>query len=83
MHKSFDPFGIVSSCWAVHRAWLTHPGELAVELAKLDVGLWSLEAWQRLAYYGRRDLIPAARYDERFQDPVWTVNPHLDRMALS
>ena len=81
MHNIFDPFGIVSSCWEVQRAWLRHPRELTQEFTKLAAGIWALQTWQCMAG-GRRhaDLIPPVRYDERFQDPIWTDNPFLDML---
>lgn len=81
MRNIFDPFGIVTSCWEVQRAWLAHPCELTNELTKLGAEFWALQIWQRMYAYGKhQDLIPAKRYDERFQDPIWTENAYLDTL---
>lgn len=76
-----DPFGILSSCWQVQKAWLGHPQKLAEELTKLTAEIWSLEEWQLLTGAGAHgDLFPAVNYDERFEFPVWTENPYLDTL---
>lgn len=81
MRNIFDPFGIVSSCWEVQKAWLAHPCELTSELTKLGTELWALQIWQQMYAHGiHQDLIPAKRYDERFQDPIWTENSTLDTL---
>ena len=81
MRNIFDPFGILSSCWEVQKAWLTHPCDLKCELTKLGTELWALQIWQRMYAHGmHQDLVPAQRYDERFQDPIWTENAYLDTL---
>ena len=81
MRNIFDPFGIVSSCLEIQNAWLRHPRDLADELTKLGTNMWALQIWQRMFSVGvLKDLIPPVKYDERFQDPIWTQNPHLDTL---
>ncbi len=81
MRNILDPFGIFSSCWEVQKAWLAQPCRLTNELTKLGTELWALLIWQRMYAYGKhQDMIPAKRYDERFQDPVWTENAYLDTL---
>jgi polyhydroxyalkanoate synthase len=81
MRDFIDPFGIVSSCWEIQKAWLQHPGDLAGELTKLGTDLWALQIWQRIfRFAAQNDLIPTDRHDERFQDPIWTYNPYFDTL---
>ncbi len=84
LNFNLDPFGILSSCWQVQKAWLSHPQKLTEELAKLEAEIWSLEEWQRITGAGSHgDLFPAAPYDERFQLSNWTENPYLDTLKES
>ena len=84
LNFDLDPFGILSSCWQVQKAWLSHPQKLTEELAKLEAEIWSLEEWQRITGAGSHgDLFPAAPYDERFQLSNWTENPYLDTLKES
>ncbi len=78
MYNPLDPFGIVSSCWEVQKAWLQHPRELSEELNKLGAEAAALASPQWLG--GEDDMIPAVSYDERFQDPVWTKSPQFDTL---
>jgi len=78
VYDPLDPFGIVSSCWEVQNAWLQHPRELSEELKKLGTEAAALASPPWLG--GEEDMIPAASYDERFQDPIWTKSPYFDTL---
>lgn len=79
VQNPLDPFGIFEACSRVQNAWLAHPRELSEQLSKLCSESWALQTWQRMVGgFEHDDLIPPVRYDERFQDPVWTENPFLD-----
>ena len=79
MRTPLDPFGIYSASWEVLTAWLTHPRALSQQSSKFWTEFWALHTWQRLAGGAEPDdLVPPARYDERFQDPGWTENPFFD-----
>ena len=78
VYNPLDPFGIVSSCWEVQKAWLQHPHELSEEMSKLSAETSALLAWQGNA--GAEDMIPPVVYDERFQDEMWTKSPYFDTL---
>lgn len=76
-----DPFGILSSCLDVQRAWLNHPADLTEQYCKLIMEGWTLEQWQVWTGGGPHgDLFPVVNYDERFQYPLWEQNPWLDTL---
>ena len=81
----FDPFGIVTSTWAVQQAWLTHPALFGARLQDLGTQLWALQFYSLERLYGLKcgDAFPAVEWDERFQEPVWTENPYLDIVKQS
>ena len=78
--RSADPFGITTSLLEVQQAWLQDPIAFSKELGRLGSELWylQLQSMQRLAGVHSDDAFPAAAYDERFQEPIWTENPYLD-----
>jgi polyhydroxyalkanoate synthase len=78
--RSADPFGITTSLLEVQQAWLRDPIAFSKELGRLGSELWylQLQSMQRLAGVHSDDAFPAAVYDERFQEPIWTDNPYLD-----
>ncbi|MGD2076687.1 MAG: alpha/beta fold hydrolase [Gammaproteobacteria bacterium] len=81
MRTPFDPFGIYAASWEVFNAWLAHPYRLGEEATKLWTEFWALQTWQRLTgAVDHEDLVPPARYDERFEDPAWIENPFLDTL---
>lgn len=80
--KSADPFGMFDACWQVQKAWLNQPQALSQKLLDLGSGLAGLQVQTACQLLGRNgcDLIPAVRYDERFQEPIWTENPFFDHL---
>jgi polyhydroxyalkanoate synthase len=79
MRTSLDPFGIYTANLQVLGAWLRHPRALSEEMGRFWTEFWTLQHWQRIfGGVDHDDLLPPARYDERFEDPAWTKNPFLD-----
>lgn len=80
--KSADHFGMFDACWQVQQAWLKQPQALSQKLFDLGSGLVSLQLQTTCQLIGRNsdDLIPAVRYDERFQEPIWKENPFFDHL---
>ncbi len=79
---ALDPFGMLDACQQVQQAWLNQPQALSQKLFELGSGLVTLQ-WQnacQLAGSNQCDLVPAAHYDERFQDPIWEQNPFFDHL---
>ena len=70
------------ACWRVQQVWLSQPQELLHQFYELGSGLAALQvqASCRLAGYDSGDLVPAVRYDERFQDPIWEKNLYFDHL---
>ena len=81
-HDSLDPFGMFDACWRVQQVWLSQPQELFHQFCELGSGLAALQvqASRRLSGSDSRDLIPAVRYDERFQGPIWEKNLYFDHL---
>lgn len=80
-HFNPDPFGILSSCLEVQKAWLEHPNLLTDQYWKLATQMTALESWQYWtsgAFHA--DLFPAVEYDKRFQLADWEENPALDTL---
>jgi polyhydroxyalkanoate synthase len=79
LRHTLDPFGALTSCLEVQKAWLEHPSQLTMELSKLTADFSALNVWHRACGIGYHpDLVPPHSYDERFQDPAWTENACLD-----
>ena len=79
LRHTIDPFGALTSCLEVQKAWLEHPSQLTMELSKLTADFSALNVWHRACGIGYHpDLVPPHSYDERFQDPAWTENACLD-----
>lgn len=77
-----DPFGMLDACRQTQWAWLTKPRALSQKMLELGSGLaiLQLQSACQFAKMERCDLIPAAPYDERFQDPIWEKNPFFDHI---
>ena len=77
LNQSVDPFGIGASFDKVTEGWLTHPAELATELAKLARELQQLQlhAWQTACGLAPPHAVKAVPDDTRFADPLWTELP--------
>jgi poly[(R)-3-hydroxyalkanoate] polymerase subunit PhaC len=83
--RLFDPFGIARSVLQVQQAWLRHPSALTGQLGKLGAEIWALQFYllQRFCGIQSGDLFPAVKWDERFQEPIWTENPYFDAVKQS
>ncbi len=77
-----DPFGMLHACQRVQLAWLNQPRALLHQFFALGTGLTTLQMQTLCQLSGSDscDLIPAAEYDERFQDPIWEQNPYFDHL---
>lgn len=73
----FDPFDIAGSTLAVQQAWLRQPERLATCLQQLTLDACRIQDRFAQASMGipSEPAQAAVRYDERFQDPVWTDHP--------
>lgn len=82
LRHAIDPFGMLESCWGAHRAWMTHPRELAAQLTQLSAGMAALQVQtlQRALGYTNGELVTPVSYDERFQDPVWNESVFFDHL---
>tara|TARA_R110002167_G_scaffold261065_2_gene467537 strand:- start:6408 stop:8117 length:1710 start_codon:yes stop_codon:yes gene_type:complete len=78
--EATDPFGMLDACRQVQQAWLNQPLALSQKLFELGSGFTTLQlqAACNLAGSDQCDLVPAIRYDERFQDPIWEENSYFD-----
>ncbi len=76
----FDPFDIAGSSWAVQQAWFGQPERLATRLQQLLLDTSRVHDRFARASLGipSEPALAAARYDERFQDPIWTDQPWFD-----
>ena len=76
----FDPFDIAGSSWAVQQAWLRQPERLATRLQQLLLGTSRVHDRFARASMGipSEPALAAVRYDERFQNPIWTDQPWFD-----
>ena len=74
LNQSVDPFGIGASVEKVNEGWITHPAELASELAKLarELQEMQLHAWQTASGLAPVAAVKAVPDDTRFADPMWS-----------
>jgi polyhydroxyalkanoate synthase len=77
LNQSVDPYGVGASFEKVAEGWITHPGELATELAKFarELQEMQLHAWQTASGLTPTVVVKAAPDDTRFADPMWSELP--------
>ncbi|MDZ7736664.1 MAG: class I poly(R)-hydroxyalkanoic acid synthase [Gammaproteobacteria bacterium] len=82
LRQTIDPFGIMTSCMAVQRAWLQHPAELTEQMQQLGRDLLDVQLHMTKCACGLQsgDCIPPKHYDERFQEPIWQESPFYDAL---
>ena len=68
-----DPLGVAEPLLHAQMAWMTHPQELADQVAKLSSSLWQLQwhTMQRALGLPSDDPVHPHADDTRFADPVW------------
>ncbi|MDD5296650.1 MAG: alpha/beta fold hydrolase [Rhodocyclaceae bacterium] len=73
LEAGVDPLGVMAPLAHAEFAWLSHPQELAEQMAHLSTDIMALQwySWRRLLGAEAADPVKPQADDTRFADPVW------------